>query len=1853
MQNNGGISLRIKSGYSVTVGGLNNYGGLIYIEPGASLIILGNDTISNNGSAGIIADGSLVVKGSLSVQGGNGISGTGTLTTPNPITLQNNGGATVFGQTYASTGGTISCSSGSPCNLSTNTVCSGVTVAIGTDQSICSGTTPTQLSTVSGTTITGAVTYQWVQYSASTNSYQNVSSGGTGATYSPVALTQQTFYKLKVTKSTCTTYSSAVTITVSSPPAISNANITGTTSFCAGTTGLVYTVNGITGASSYSWTFPSGFTVVTTNGNLATVNTSGSAVSGQISVSGVNACGTSIAVATSVSVNSIPSAPSAISGSNLFCFLGSSNVYSVPTVTGVLSYIWTVPTGTFQYTVSSPNNVNLVTVTSGALSGSGNISVSGVNACGTGSAASIAISVAIGTLSSGTIMGNTTICQGSMAVYTASGAVLATNYTWSVPTGFSMISQNGTSSTLMTISISGTTTGTISVIGSSSCGTATASTLSVSVNSTIAGTGAIIGSNSLCQSSSSTYILSGLSSVSTFNWFVPSGFTISSGQGTSVIGVNISSIAGTGSISISGINTCGTSNAVIQSITINSTPTGTGAISGTNPVCLGASFYSYTVTGLTSASTYNWTIPAGFTIMSGQTTSILGFTVASSALGGNMSISGSNVCGSGLNSMLVITTNTTPTGTGAIIGSSPVCQSSSANYTVTGISNLSSFDWTVPSGFTISSGQGSSVIGVTFSSSASTGNLSISGSNTCGNGNQSTLSVTVNATPSGSGAIAGTTSLCQGISGNYTLTGISNASSFNWSVPSGFTINSGQGTSILVVTFAANASNGSISISGSNTCGPGLLANQAISVVTVPSNPLTISGSLTVCQGQTGVIYNATVTNASSFNWGLPSGASITAGTGTSSIAVTYSSSVVSGILTVQGVNGICIGNTSSAYNVTVNSLISSNTLAGFANTICWNTAPLTTLSGTTAIGGTGSYTYLWESSTVSGAAGFNSATGINTNATYIPDVLGATTWYKRIVNSGSCSANTSSGVSINVISLTGSWIGMNSDWNNSINWCLGTVPGSVFIDAGRPYYPIITASGISISDLTIASGASLTLNSPSYLTVSGNFLNSGTFNASTGTGTVFNGASIQSITGTNTFYDLTLAKSSVSAPVLLAGNTSLKGTLTLSANSELVTTGYSFVLLSSINETARIASIPVTSTIVGNITMQRYIPAKLSFRFLSSAVSGSTLNAWKGNMLITGNGSGSDAGSSLPVVYQYNEPLPGNQNIGFQSITSGTSTPLQAGKGYRVLVRGDRSINLVSNYAATITTLSVCGVPNMGPTSLPVTYTSTTGGNVSTDGWNLVGNPYASQIDWNLITVGGVNFQHIDNAIYILDPMSASLTTAGQYLSYVNGVAAGPGATNANPNYISSSQAFFVHANAANPVLKLDENVKVSNTANNHFRVEEIANLLRIAISGSKGDEDNSVIRFTEGATQNFDSVFDAYKLSNTGPSVASTPYTGLYLSINSMQPLDTASRTITLNISTPVNGDHLLKFTSVSTFGSLVRIMLVDKYLNSTADIEEGFTYAFITSTLAGTKGTSRFDVVFTPQLGSAKANISPDSLTLVNSNAKWKLDTSWYNSNETANYIPAGIHTISFATVPGWITPDPKQVVVSTNTLVTFLGVYLPFPKIGSVHVKLIPESLEKGKVRTEWRINSGAWHNSSISSLDSLPIGNYTISFSELNGWVKPQEITVLIQDGQETSITGEFLQTPDTSITFIEQSEDAVETDISSINTNESSNTTAVTGITGNATIGLFEINTYPNPVGADAPVVSIKGLNGSNFKLTVYNQSGVSLYSKVFSQRDLKTTFQTRLEIFKELPDGLYLIQLMQEGRTLVKKIRK
>ena len=119
-----------------------------------------------------------------------------------------------------------------------------------------------------------------------------------------------------------------------------------------------------------------------------------------------------------------------------------------------------------------------------------------------------------------------------------------------------------------------------------------------------------------------------------------------------------------------------------------------------------------------------------------------------------------------------------------------------------------------------------------------------------------TYTSTAPATP---GVITGSASLCANASGNYSIVPIPGATTYTWTVPTGSTINSGQGTTSINLT--AGSTSGNISVTVTFPCGTSapstfVLTISPSPVITVGSNPASVcSGGTSTLTASGGLTY--------------------------------------------------------------------------------------------------------------------------------------------------------------------------------------------------------------------------------------------------------------------------------------------------------------------------------------------------------------------------------------------------------------------------------------------------------------------------------------------------------------------------------------------------------------------------------------------------------------------------------------------------------------------------------------------------------------------------------------------------------------------------------------------------------------------------------------------------------------------------------------------------------------------------------------------------------------------------------------------------------------------------------------
>jgi gliding motility-associated-like protein len=241
-----------------------------------------------------------------------------------------------------------------------------------------------------------------------------------------------------------------------------------------------------------------------------------------------------------------------------------------------------------------------------------------------------------------------------------------------------------------------------------------------------------------------------------------------------------------------------------------------------------------------------------------------------------------NSCSQVMNGNAAIIMNPLPADAQVTTGVTQVCPGASENYSVPAIASATTYNWQLPVNAFITAGTGTNAVTIYFPPNAVSGNVIVTGQNACGNGLSSTLAVTVLPLPSTAGAITGKATICQGEKNIvYSITALGNTTSYSWTVPSGATLVSGQGTTQIIVNYTGTASSGNVTVKGVNSCGNGISNSKAVTVVDAPQLSVNAPSGQITCAG-TPVTVSATSTTAGvSFAWLAINGGHIAAGAGT------------------------------------------------------------------------------------------------------------------------------------------------------------------------------------------------------------------------------------------------------------------------------------------------------------------------------------------------------------------------------------------------------------------------------------------------------------------------------------------------------------------------------------------------------------------------------------------------------------------------------------------------------------------------------------------------------------------------------------------------------------------------------------------------------------------------------------------------------------------------------------------------------------------------------------------------------------------------------------------------------------
>ena len=497
-------------------------------------------------------------------------------------------------------------------------------------------------------------------------------------------------------------------------------------------------------------------------------------------------------------------------------------------------------------------------------------------------------------------------------------------------------------------------------------------------------------------------------------------------------------------------------------------------------------------------------------------------------------------------------------------------------------------------------------------------------------------------------------------------------------------------------------------------------------------------------------------------------------------------------------------------------------------------------------------------------------------------------------------------------------------------------------------------------------------------LKVGGNYTNSGTFTAGTGT-VYFNGSSAQSLTDNSSAgTSLNNVDFSGGGTKTLAGTGSFaessSGVLTMEASTTLQTGGI-LTLNSTSTGSATVGAIPSTSKITGTVNVQKRVypsggsNAYRGYRLLSSPVytaeyrlnltillAGGYLTNYAPITGSLGTSVRVDQERGNPSMYLYRDNRAFTNktfNTGnFRGVNKINNSPaysigvdydgtfnLTVGTGVMFFYRGNLS-NIATKYITTTSaeanTFMSTGTLNQQSITVTNWYTGLANlqydsvtGNAGYEGYNLVGNPYASSIDWNdfssTSSAAGIYGPNVGPTVYVFNEVAKT------YATYSAGIG-----LNGGSNIIPSGQGFFVKASLGGASLTFNESAKTnaqlagptqSTGTTLLLSTAPIANkvlqYLRLELAADSINKEETIIKFDNMAKNTYDIGEDAQHLAGSGEVYfSSMTADSVKVAINDMPFPKQKSQAVKLNVTTSADGVYAINMTQVQSIPKIFDI-------------------------------------------------------------------------------------------------------------------------------------------------------------------------------------------------------------------------------------------------------------------------------------------------------------------------------------------
>jgi hypothetical protein len=372
----------------------------------------------------------------------------------------------------------------------------------------------------------------------------------------------------------------------------------------------------------------------------------------------------------------------------------------------------------------------------------------------------------------------------------------------------------------------------------------------------------------------------------------------------------------------------------------------------------------------------------------------------------------------------------------------------------------------------------------------------------------------------------------------------------------------------------------------------------------------------------------------------------------------------------------------------------------------------------------------------------------------------------------------------------------------------------------------------------------------------------------------------------------------------------------------------------------------------------------------------------------------------------------PGSPTLYWKGLANGTT--MEVGKGYIAK----------TNAGATV---QFSGTPNNG--DIETNFNLTRDDNKG-KGFNLVGNPYPSYIDWTDVAAANPN---LDNTYYYRTK-NTNVTNTYTFVTW-NGAGAGSyvvsnGSLPANTSitsFIPPTQAFWVRVKSGTETTKMyfNNGMREHRLDNNNLmkaHKQDARTSLRLQLQNGT-DSDEMLVYLDSEASNNYD-AYDSPKMMNNSVSVPD-----LYSKVGNERLVINGLNSISDNMELPLGfslnaaASLKLKTIEMSNLPIGTRIYLLDKEENIQTELLSETEYGFKTSA-ATTNNESRFSLLFR----------APGNTTGIDNTSKFNAQV-FVNANNQISIITPEKATYSIYNAVGQLIEN--GIVNSKHSLSRYIG------------------------------------------------------------------------------------------------------------------------------------------------------------------------------------------------------------------------